>query len=449
MRDTNWVRRERPSDRKVSITEPSVEDCLKELREMFPSRGRDWQFISIRRQEFIDTYMPHVARRRVEIHIGNGKSPPSCEATLQSEKLEPCKWCEKGDRPHFLDSDGTLVSITGNEGVLSHAHEEYWWPCLKFGVELRCSRAPVVAPQGDAATRIAQILNEDRCMWCGGKTEHEPDCDHGVRPSPVSSPVDHDSCPHWREGDSDNCVWCGDDLGPTSEADVSTPSSPVPAEQKFDWANWQKQAEKFCNAEGYALSPSPVPSEWDILALLQSVAATPAPVEQEQQQVQCADCLTWVDRDANHTCRQQVRHNTLTDNDLIARRTAVAIADAHLKDVPETVDLESDRNLFAAGYLAAAGSIKAGLQRTTATASPSLAAREAAEELATRIVGNVFHNTAASHQTLRRVMIERIADYLSSEHCSPVPAAGGDEDGERKSRPVDDDFRFGCGLDET
>jgi hypothetical protein len=54
------------------------------------------------------------------------------------------------------------------------------------------------------------------------------------------------------------------------------------------------------------------------------------------------------------------------ENDLITRKVAVEIAEARLKDVPDTVDLEDDRNLFAAGYLAAAGSIKAALQRTTA-----------------------------------------------------------------------------------
>lgn len=40
----------------------------------------------------------------------------------------------------------------------------------------------------------------------------------------TAAPVEqseHDSCSHWREGDSDNCVWCGDDLGPTTEMDVS------------------------------------------------------------------------------------------------------------------------------------------------------------------------------------------------------------------------------------
>jgi len=38
---------------------------------------------------------------------------------------------------------------------------------------------------------------------------------------------EHDSCSHWREGDSDNCVWCGDNLGPTTEADVAAPATPV------------------------------------------------------------------------------------------------------------------------------------------------------------------------------------------------------------------------------
>jgi len=49
--------------------------------------------------------------------------------------------------------------------------------------------------------------------------------------------------------------------------------------------------------------------------------------------------------------------------DLISRKAAIEIAQARLKDVPDTVDLEADRSLFAAGYLAAAGSIKAALER--------------------------------------------------------------------------------------
>lgn len=27
------------------------------------------------------------------------------------------------------------------------------------------------------------------------------------------------------------------------------------------------------------------------------------------KQVQCADCLRWIDADKNHTCKQQVRRN--------------------------------------------------------------------------------------------------------------------------------------------
>lgn len=73
----------------------TVESALAELREMFPGKGNKWQFISIRKQEFIDTYMPHVARRRVQIHIGNGQSPPSCEAeTLDEAMAQVRRWKE-------------------------------------------------------------------------------------------------------------------------------------------------------------------------------------------------------------------------------------------------------------------------------------------------------------------------------------------------------------------
>lgn len=46
--------------------------------------------------------------------------------------------------------------------------------------------------------------------------------------SATAAPVEqseHDSCSHWREGDSDNCLLCGDDLGQTTEADVSGPAA--------------------------------------------------------------------------------------------------------------------------------------------------------------------------------------------------------------------------------
>lgn len=31
--------------------------------------------------------------------------------------------------------------------------------------------------------------------------------------------------------------------------------------------------------------------------------------EKSKQTVQCGDCLEWIDRDANHACRQQIRRN--------------------------------------------------------------------------------------------------------------------------------------------
>lgn len=64
--------------------------------------------------------------------------------TNPEDTAPACKWCAQGNVPKVLDSDGTLVSITGNAGTLSHAHEEYWWPCLRFGVELR---APATSPR--------------------------------------------------------------------------------------------------------------------------------------------------------------------------------------------------------------------------------------------------------------------------------------------------------------
>lgn len=43
--------------------------------------------------------------------------------------------------------------------------------------------ASTVAPQQS----VADYLNEDRCMFCGGKTGHKPDCDHGVATTPPPS----------------------------------------------------------------------------------------------------------------------------------------------------------------------------------------------------------------------------------------------------------------------
>lgn len=68
-------------------TRTDITDALAELRELFPSVGKDWQFISIKRQEFIDTYSPNVSRR-VQIHISSGQSPPSCEAETLEEAMD-------------------------------------------------------------------------------------------------------------------------------------------------------------------------------------------------------------------------------------------------------------------------------------------------------------------------------------------------------------------------
>lgn len=75
-----------------------------------------------------------------------------------------CKWCDDAvlGYPQFLDRDGVLCSISGEPGILSHAYDDSWWPCLKFGVEMRCSRA-----QAARDTAGANADGRDACWHCG------------------------------------------------------------------------------------------------------------------------------------------------------------------------------------------------------------------------------------------------------------------------------------------
>lgn len=110
-------------------------------------------------------------------------------------------------------------------------------------------------------------------------------------------------------------------------------------------------------------------------------AADAGPRGDAQSLMEQVEALTLDDNYSSHylygfeLCRVQVlnviKSNAATiasptgaESDLISRKVAVEIADARLKDVPDTVDLEADRNSFAAGYVSAAGSIKAALLRT-------------------------------------------------------------------------------------
>lgn len=40
-----------------------------------------------------------------------------------------------------------------------------------------------------------------------------------------------------------------------------------------------------------------------------ALAMVNAKLKQPKKQVQCADCLKWIDADKNHTCKQQIRRN--------------------------------------------------------------------------------------------------------------------------------------------
>lgn len=54
-----------------------------------------------------------------------------------TQSQDTCRWCAKGQMPNFLDEDGTLCAVSGRSGILSHAWDDKWWPCLKFGRALR------------------------------------------------------------------------------------------------------------------------------------------------------------------------------------------------------------------------------------------------------------------------------------------------------------------------
>lgn len=145
-----------------------------------------------------------------------GEQYCSCGAIHQPhtliEKGEPvagsCQWCDKGDRAHFLDADGTLVSITGNDGVLCHAHEEYWWPCMRFGVEIRSARISSVSapPVADNALDVTDLLPSDekgRICECRCHGYHE---------------VRRATCPHCAGDNSEGPTGCLDDGDALSEA---------------------------------------------------------------------------------------------------------------------------------------------------------------------------------------------------------------------------------------
>jgi outer membrane murein-binding lipoprotein Lpp len=68
-----------------------------------------------------------------------------------------------------------------------------------------------------------------------------------------------------------------------------------PRHTDLDWAKWEAEAIKFCDAECYAAHPSKTPTEWDILALLQErnrllATTSPSTTAQEATQTWCDHC---------------------------------------------------------------------------------------------------------------------------------------------------------------
>lgn len=113
---------------------------------------------------------------------GSGGTGETMTTDNEQTTLEPCPWCAEGDKPKFLDADGTLVSITGNDGVMCHAYDDSWWPCMKFGVEMHCARvsADSVAPVVDHGERAKQLVDRwviDRHLF----PQQKPLTTHDIR----------------------------------------------------------------------------------------------------------------------------------------------------------------------------------------------------------------------------------------------------------------------------
>lgn len=80
--------------------------------------------------------------------------------TNRDEAPAACSWCADGDRPHFLDRDGVLCSISGEDGILSHAYDVAWWDCTKFGAQMRCSLAlsTTTAAEPDSRRETVKVI---------------------------------------------------------------------------------------------------------------------------------------------------------------------------------------------------------------------------------------------------------------------------------------------------
>ncbi len=49
----------------------------------------------------------------------------------ERKRFGNCQSCAEGNEARMLDKDGVLCSVSGEPGILTHAHEEYYWPCIR------------------------------------------------------------------------------------------------------------------------------------------------------------------------------------------------------------------------------------------------------------------------------------------------------------------------------
>lgn len=154
--------------------------------------------------------------------------------TMDNNELKPCPFC--GEPAKFEDGGFNAVRVACSDfdcEQRGRVHKRDKNCHAKLAARWN-TRVSSTAPVVDHSARAKQLVDRwviDRHLF----PQQKPLTTHDIRiltewiaaaliqtaAASPAAPVDHDSCSHWREGDSDNCVWCGDDLGPTTIEDVA------------------------------------------------------------------------------------------------------------------------------------------------------------------------------------------------------------------------------------
>lgn len=86
---------------------------------------------------------------------------------------------------HNIPCEGIAMSFSDGQCVMSIApqnrpeHDWQWYDRNLRATGYTDLANRMLAEFKPDVARVAAALSEDRCMFCGGKTAHEPDCSHG------------------------------------------------------------------------------------------------------------------------------------------------------------------------------------------------------------------------------------------------------------------------------